>query len=323
MKRARNVLNFTAAVTLMAALFTATAACGGHPSHPDHLRTGCEPYVFADDRSALAYFEGDWLIVRTAQQTRRVKRPRCLLEMVQQLAVSPGGATVASYAISPTGPKLTCLFDVASGRVSQPAGEGLLSWVGSQPVVIPQTKLPLPAAQCRAFATKDGPVAACTDEHDTKVRRFRGPELTTWGTDLSLPGGADEHEARERMLIGWQGRMLRWSNDRVRSIDLTDHEAHVRELGSAFDLLSGTDVDSLRSVEFEPGGPRLMLVAWEHDDRKPQPWGRIRLIADDGTPLQTGEIFGYARHGFWTEPTAFWLIDECSADRMPLPTLAN
>lgn len=321
------------ALLLAAALF---GGCRSKPHPPDHPRTGCEDYAFADDRSALASFDGDWLLVRTASGVARVKRPRCLMEMVERLEVSPGGKTVAAFALSAAGgpSRLACFLEVATGKIAEPPGAGLLSWIGDAPVLIPQDQLPLPMAQCRAFATAAGPVAVCLGDHPAirepggdasyatagrlQIRRFRGVELAPWGDELSVlvrkPGIGD----LERLHVSWDGRLVTWSDNQVRLVELGEREAKVRELGDRGSLLEPTwgEIDS---VELEPGGRRLMVTSWQSDDRFPRPLGHLRLASEDGEVLRTVAIDDQRFRVFWSEPAAIWLMHECGGDRLALP----
>lgn len=326
-----------------AALLLAAALLGGcrsKPHHPDHPRTGCEDYAFADDRSALASFDGDWLVVRTATEVARVKRPRCLMEMVERLEVSPGGKTVAAFALSAAGgpSRLACFFEVASGKIAEPPGAGLLSWIDGEPVLIPQDKLPLPMAQCRAFATAEGPVTVCLGDGPPagaaagaddgamadapsgvlQLRRFRGRELAPRGEPLSLAVSRPRLGDLERLHLGWDGRLVTWSGNRVRLVELGEREARVREVGSSDALLESTwgEIDS---VELEPGGRRLMVTAWQSDDRFPRPLGHLRLASEDGEVLRTVAIDDQRFRVFWSEPAAIWLMHECGGDRLALP----
>ena len=63
------------------------------------------------------------------------------------------------------------------------------------------------------------------DEHEVKVRRFRGRELAVWGDDLSLWLGGELAPADlSRLLIGWEGQMLTWRHNQIRVIELGEHE---------------------------------------------------------------------------------------------------
>lgn len=262
------------------------------------------------------------------------------MEMVERLEVSPGGKTVAAFALSAAGgpSRLACFFEVASGKIAEPPGAGLLSWIDGEPVLIPEDKLPLPMAQCRAFATAEGPAVAClgdgqpdgaynnandgtlggAPQGQLHIRRFRGRDLAPRGEPLSLAVSQPRLGDLERLHIGWDGRLVTWSENRVRLVELGEREAKVRELGDRGALLEPTwgEIDS---VELEPGGRRLMVTSWQSDDRFPRPLGHLRLASDDGEVLRTVAIDDQRFRIFWSEPAAIWLMHECGGDRLALP----
>lgn len=313
-------------IGLMALLCAAGSGCAAGPRHTASF-ADFERSAFAADHSALVFLDNFWLFVRkptTPPSLVKLPVPPCMVEAVDRLAVSPGGETVAAYGLFQGPARPRCFLDLATGRTWAPKEDGLLAWVGAEPVIIPDDKLPAARELCNAFTTKQGPVVAClqqrTDEPsdggDILVKRFRGLDLTPWGDLISLPLRYADQWDRPRMNIDWEGRMVTWVQQNLDVVELREREAKVSHLGP---WLTDPESRSLMSAVFEPTGRRLLIVTWQYDDRYPPPFGHLHILGEDGEVQRTIGVDGPPHEGYWEEPAAVWLMSESRALRVELP----
>lgn len=299
------------------------------PVDPNRLKTSCDSFGASDDRTALAYLDGEKLVVRTAQGTRSMRRPACM-KSVDRLFVAPGGVAVGAYGARSSiagdlwghSGKVTtaeCVVDVDVGEARERKLEEDLTfaWFGGEAVAIPVEKLTSAVAgRCRVVSTKAGPVAWCVDwvngQPQLTIRRYRGRELEVVGEDRTMMPGevVDGDHDPSSVTISPDGRRAALWGKKLVVLDLESGKP-------VMELASGV-VGRVGAVEFDPSGrDRVMLVGVPYDGSQ-EPTLSVRVIGFDGQVLHTGSESGADRVLYWTEPGAYWVTHFCGAERIEL-----
>ena len=313
-------------------LAAAVLGCGSGgssgPVDPNRLKTSCDPFGASDDRTALAYLDGEKLVVRTALGTRSMRRPACM-KNVDRLLVAPGGVAVGAYGARSSmagdlfghSGKMTtaeCVVDLGDGRERKLEEDLTFAWFGGEAAVIPVEKLTSAVAgRCQVVSTKAGPVAWCVDwvsaQPQLTIRRYRGRELEVVEPDRTMmPGEVVDGEYDPRSVaISPDGRRAALWGKKLVVLDL--------ESGEPVMALESGVAGRIGAVEFDPSGrDRVMLVGVPYDGSQ-EPTLSVRVFGFDGRLLHTGSESGADRVLYWTEPGAYWVTHFCGAERIALP----